>query len=187
MLTVFFIGLGLAMDAFSVSLTNGLCIKNIKMKDAFLIAFFYGFFQFIMPVIGFFAASIFKGYIEKVDHWVAFVLLFLIGIKMISEALEKRKECSKDEEKKLSLKVLTLQAVATSIDALAVGVGFVALKLPVFSSCILIGVITFILCFLGVFIGKKAGNIFKGKAEIIGGIILIAIGSKILIEHLFLS
>ena len=184
MLTVFFIGLSLSMDAFSVSVTNGLCMKNIKIKHAFLIALFFGFFQFLMPLIGFFAASLFGEYIEVVDHWIAFVLLMFIGIKMIIEARE-IKDCNDNCLKALSIKILTLQAIATSIDALAVGVGLGALKVPLLSSCIMIGIITFVLCFMGVFIGKKAGDIFKGKAEVLGGIILIGIGLKILIEHLF--
>ena len=185
MLTVFLIGLSLSMDALSVSVTNGLCIKNIKIKQALLIALFFGFFQFLMPLIGFFAASLFGEYIEVVDHWIAFILLMFIGIKMILEARE-TKGCN-DCLKVLSIKILTLQAIATSIDALAVGVGLGALKVPLLSSCIMIGIITFVLCFMGVFIGKKAGDIFKGKAEILGGIILIGIGLKILIEHLFFA
>lgn len=185
MLTVFLTGFSLSMDAFSVSVTNGLCMKNIRIKQAFIIALFYGFFQFLMPLLGFFAASIFGEYIEIVDHWVAFVLLLFIGLKMISEAMEKIKEKKESCPVALSLKLLTVQAIATSIDALAVGVGLGALKVPLLSSCIMIGMITFVLCFAGVFIGKKAGDIFKGKAEILGGIILIGIGLKILIEHLF--
>ena len=185
MLTVVLIGLGLSMDAFSVSVTNGLCMKKIRPKEALIIALFYGFFQFLMPVLGFYAASFFKGYIEAVDHWIAFVLLTFIGIKMISEAIESMKEKDECKLRTLSFKILTIQAIATSIDALAVGVGFAALDIPVFSSSFIIGLITFVLCLAGVFIGKKAGNIFKGKAEILGGIILIGIGMKILIEHLF--
>jgi len=185
MLTVFLIGISLSMDAFSVSVTNGLCIKNIRFKESFMIALFFGFFQFLMPLLGFFAASIFGDYIKAVDHWIAFVLLFFIGLKMILESTEKKKECCENKENILGVKVLTLQAIATSIDALAVGVGLGALKIPLLSSCLIIGLITFILCFSGVYIGKKAGDIFKGKAEILGGLILIGIGIKILIEHLF--
>lgn len=186
MLTVFLIGLSLSMDALSVSVTNGLCIKNIKIKETLIIALFFGFFQFLMPLIGFFAASLFGEYIEVVDHWIAFVLLMFIGIKMISEAKEIEK-CKNNSSMVLTIKILSLQAIATSIDALAVGVGLGALKVPLLSSCIMIGIITFVLCFFGVIIGKKAGDIFKGKAEILGGIILIGIGIKILIEHLFFT
>lgn len=185
MLTVILIAISLSMDAFSVSVTNGMCMKNIRLKEAFTIAFFYGAFQFLMPLCGFFSASIFKGYIEAVDHWIAFVLLMFIGIKMIIEAMEKKDGCEGCKVNALSIKLLTLQAIATSIDALAVGVGLGALKIPLLSSCIIIGIITFVLCFAGVFIGKKAGDIFKGKAEILGGLILVGIGIKILAEHLF--
>lgn len=180
-LTVSLIAISLSMDAFSVAVTNGLSMKKFELNKALLIALFYGFFQFLMPVTGFFAAGIFKGYIEAVDHWVAFILLALIGAKMISESFEKKEEIKED----LSIKGLLMQAIATSIDALAVGVGFVALKIPVFKASFMIGVVTFLLSFIGVITGKKAGDIFKGKAEILGGIILIIIGTKILIEHLF--
>ena len=183
MLTIILVGLGLAMDAFSVSITNGMNIKNVKLKQAAKIALFYGFFQFIMPVTGYYAAGIFKNYIEAVDHWIAFVLLFFIGKKMIMEAFE-----NGENEKNngvLSTKVLILQAIATSIDALAVGISFVALKVPIISSSFIIGIITFVLCFFAVLIGKKVRDLLLGKAEIFGGIILIGIGIKILIEHLF--
>lgn len=185
MLTLFLISISLSMDAFSVSITNGLCIKNIKLKDTIIIALFYGFFQFLMPLLGFFAASVFGNYIKSVDHWIAFILLFLIGIKMILEAKEKKKKDCKNKGTILQIKTLIMQAIATSIDALAVGVGLGALKIPLLSSCLIIGIITFILCFFGVYIGKKAGDIFKGKAETLGGLILIGIGVKVLIEHLF--
>lgn len=181
MLTVFLIGLGLSMDAFSVSVTNGMCLERAGIKDAVKIAFMYALFQFLMPVMGFFAGNIFKDVINSVDHWIAFCLLLFIGIKMISEAFEKKE---KNECHKIGLKLLIVQAVATSIDALAVGISFAALKMPVFSSSLMIGLITFVICFLGVYIGKKVGNILKGKAEILGGVILIGIGTKILIEHL---
>lgn len=181
MLTAFLIGTGLSMDAFSVSITNGMNMKRVKFKDAFKIAFFYGIFQFIMPVIGFFAAEIFKSYIEAVDHWVAFLLLAFIGIKMIIEAFDKKEE----EKKNLSIKVLTLQAIATSIDALAVGISFAALNTPIWSSSFIIGMTTFVLCFGAVYIGKTVGKFLAEKAEIFGGIILLGIGIKILAEHLF--
>lgn len=183
MLTVFLIGLGLSMDAFSVSVTNGMCLESVNIKDAVKIAFMYAFFQFLMPVIGFFAGNVFKDFINTVDHWIAFCLLLFIGIKMISEAFEKKEE---NECKKIGLKLLFVQGIATSIDALAVGVSFAALKIPAFSSSMMIGIITFVICFLGVYLGKKVGNLLKGKAEILGGLILIGIGVKILIEHLFL-
>lgn len=183
MFTAFLIGIGLSMDAFSVSITNGMNMKRVEFKDAFKIALFYGIFQFIMPVIGFFAAGIFKSYIEAVDHWVAFLLLAFIGIKMIIEAFDKKEEEKK--EKNLSIKVLTLQAIATSIDALAVGISFAALNTPIWSSSFIIGMTTFVLCFGAVYIGKTVGKFLAEKAEIFGGIILLGIGIKILAEHLF--
>lgn len=185
MLTTALIGTGLAMDAFSVSLTNGMNIKKGVIKEAFKTALFFGVFQFLMPVIGFFAAGIFKSSIEAVDHWIAFVLLAFIGIKMISEALEKKDENAEINTGGVGLKILTVQAVATSIDALAVGISFAALNVPIFSSSALIGAITFVLCFFAVIIGKKVGDLLSGKAEILGGIILVCIGVKILLEHLF--
>lgn len=184
MLTVFLIGLGLSMDAFSVSVTNGMCLERAGIRDAVKISFMYAFFQFLMPVIGFLAGNVFKDVINSVDHWIAFCLLLFIGIKMISEAFEKKNE--KNECQKIGLKLLLIQAVATSIDALAVGISFAALKMPVISSSLMIGLITFVICFIGVYIGKKVGNLLKGKAEILGGVILIGIGVKILIEHLFM-
>lgn len=185
MATVILIALSLAMDAFSVSVTNGMCMKNIKIKEALLIAFVYGFFQFIMPMAGYFGAYILKDYIEKVDHWIAFVILFFIGFKMITEAIEELKEKSECKIKDISFKVLIIQGIATSIDALAAGIGLVALNIPILSSVSIIGLITFTLCFTGVYLGKKMGGYLKGKAEILGGVILILIGLKILIEHLF--
>jgi len=185
MLTVLLIGIGLAMDAFSVSVTNGMCIKRLRLKDAGMIALVYAVFQFLMPLTGFFAASVFKGYIEKIDHWVAFVLLFFIGLKMIVEAFDKKEESCENSPSNIGFKMLIIQGIATSIDALAVGVSFAALKTPIISSALLIGAVTFLICFAGVYVGKKAGGIFKNKAEIAGGVILIAIGIKILVEHLF--
>ncbi len=184
MLTVFLIGLGLSMDAFSVSVTNGMCINKVNFKTAGKIAFVYGFFQFLMPVLGYFAGNIFKDFINSVDHWIAFCLLFFIGLKMIMEAIDEMKEKEGIECKKIDMKLLLIQGIATSIDALAVGISFAALKMPVFSSSLFIGVITFVICVIGVFLGKKVGNLLKGKAGILGGIILIGIGAKILIEHL---
>ena len=185
MLTVLLIGIGLAMDAFYVSVTNGMCIKNLKVKDAGLIALVYAAFQFLMPLAGFFAGSMFKGYIEKIDHWVGFVLLLFIGIKMLVEAFEKEDECCESTPSSIGFKMLVIQGIATSIDALAVGVSFAALNTPIFSASLLIGVVTFLICFAGVYIGKKAGGMLKNKAEIAGGVILIAIGIKILVEGLF--
>lgn len=186
-ITLLLIALGLSMDAFSVSVTNGLCGKNVGIKNTLLIGLFFGGAQAIMPVIGYYAGNIFAGYIESVDHWIAFFLLGIIGLKMILEAGDKLKTPQKCEYNSLTVKMLFFQAIATSIDALAVGVSFAALKINIAAAAAEIGLTTFLLSLLGVFIGKKAGNILKEKAEIIGGAILILIGTKILVEHLFIS
>lgn len=186
-ITLLMIALGLSMDAFSVSVTNGLCGKNIGLKITLLIGLFFGGAQAIMPVIGYYAGNIFSGYIESVDHWIAFFLLGIIGLKMILEARDKMKTPEKCEHKNLTVKVLFVQAVATSIDALAVGISFAALKTNIALTAAEIGLVTFILSIIGVLIGKKAGNFIKEKAEIIGGAILILIGVKILVEHMFIG
>ncbi len=182
---LFLIGLGLAMDAFSVAVSNGTCVEDAKLSGALKVGLFFGIAQGIMPIIGYFAGQLFASFIESVDHWIAFVILTIIGIKMISECLEKMKTPTSCKFKHLSLKELFFQAIATSIDALAVGVGFAALAANIWSSAFIIFLITFILSFLGFFIGKKVGKIFREKAELLGGGILILIGAKILIEHLF--
>ena len=185
MYTLILTALSLAMDAFSVSISNGLCMKKATFKEALKIGLFFGIAQGVMPVIGYMGGSLFAKFIESVDHWIAFVILSFIGIKMISEAIEKMKKPESCPTEKLTTKDLFFQAIATSIDALAVGVGFAALKINIIFAASFIALITFALSFFGVFIGKKVGKSFKEKAEIFGGIILIGIGIKILIEHLF--
>lgn len=177
-----FIGIGLAMDAFSVSVSDGILLGKARLHQVIKIAFFFGGFQFLMPVLGYLAGSTFSGIIESYDHWVAFVLLGILGIKMIYEAVKD----DEDEEhiaNPLALKTLTILAIATSIDALAVGVTFATISAPVILSSAIIGVVTFIICTAGVYLGSYCGNIFGNKAEIAGGVILILIGTKILIEH----
>jgi len=136
-----------------------------------------------MPLIGYLAGSTFSGYIQSVDHWVAFILLALIGLNMIKES---REEKENEEVSDLSLKVILLLAIATSIDALAVGVSFAFLKVNIVLACSIIAIVTFILSFICVMVGKRLGSLFQKYAEIFGGIILMMIGAKILIEHLFL-
>ena len=184
-ITLILIGLGLAMDAFSVSISNGLCMKKVGFKEASKVGLFFGVAQGVMPVIGYFGGLLFSAFIESVDHWIAFVILSFIGIKMISEAVEKMKKNDSCCTDTLTLKELFFQAIATSIDALAVGVSFAALNINIFFAASVIMIITFIISTIGVFIGKSVGKVFKEKAEIFGGIILIGIGIKILIEHLF--
>ena len=190
-LDLFFISIGLAMDAFAVSLTNGFIIKDLKLKNALKIGLFFGFFQCIMPVLGWLAGINFSKYIEAFDHWIAFILLGFIGVKMIYEALHKNKNDSYNNNKiykdPLNNKLLLVLALATSIDALAVGVSLAAFgedALDILKAGLIIGVITFVISFAGVFLGKKFGSLFQKQAEIAGGVILILIGVKIFVEHL---
>lgn len=186
-ITLILTALSLAMDAFSVSISNGLCMKKVTIKEALKIGLFFGVFQGIMPLIGYFGGTLFSSFIESVDHWIAFVILSFIGLKMINEAVEKIKRPESCPTESLTTKTLFLQAIATSIDALAVGVGFAALNMDIFFAASVIMIITFVLSFFGVFIGKKVEGTFKEKAEIFGGLVLIGIGVKILIEHLFFA
>ncbi len=184
-ISVFLIGVGLAMDAFSVSVTDGIVLKNPKVSEAAKIALFFGIFQFLMPCIGFVLGSAFAKYITAFDHWIAFVLLAFIGGKMLFEAIGKKEE--EEIKNPLSFGTLIVLAVATSIDALAVGVTFATISgaLSIWSASAVIGVVTFFISFVGVYIGSKCGNLLGNKAEIAGGLVLVGIGAKILIEHLF--
>lgn len=181
--TIFFIAIGLAMDAFAVAIGNGIILKEVKIKDALKTGLFFGGFQALMPVIGWFCGMTFSRYITTIDHWIAFVLLAFIGINMIRESFSS--ECEEQMKKDPNnLKVLFVMAIATSIDALAVGVSFAMVGTHITLPAVMIGTITFIISFIGVFIGKTAGEVFEKKAELFGGIILIIIGIKILIEHI---
>ena len=179
------IAVGLAMDAFAVAICKGLNMRKLDYKQTVLIAIFFGGFQAGMPLIGWFIGSKFADYITSIDHWVTFILLLIIGGKMVYESFHGEDECDCCESK-LNLKELTALAIATSVDALAVGVAF-ALEYErntVFVAVTLIGVITALLSSLGVFIGHKFGAKYKNKAELAGGIILILLGVKILLEGL---
>lgn len=184
-LNITFIAFGLAMDAFAVSITSGLSIKNLKAKHALRIALFFGLFQAIMPLIGWVSGLSIIDLILNIDHWVAFILLSFIGCKMIYEST--KIESDKIKTNPLNIHTLLLLSIATSIDALAVGVSFAFLQISIITPVIIIGLITFILSFVGVFIGDLKGHLFQGKIEILGGIILIGIGLKILLEHLYLN
>ena len=184
LLSLIFTGIGLAMDASAVSIAKGMSLPNEKNKNyALKLGLAFGVFQGLMPLIGYLAGSTFSGYIQSVDHWVAFILLALIGLNMIKES---REEKENEEVSDLSLKVILLLAIATSIDALAVGVSFAFLKVNIVLACSIIAIVTFILSFICVMVGKRLGSLFQKYAEIFGGIILMMIGAKILIEHLFL-
>lgn len=175
------ISIGLATDAFAVSICKGLNMKKINYKYIITIALFFGGFQALMPLIGWALGIQFKEYIVNFDHWIAFALLGFIGGKMIFESF-KKDECN--EEAKLIIKELFVLAIATSIDALAVGITFSFFNVNIWLAISLIGIITFVISFLGVLIGKNFGCKLKNKAEFLGGFMLILIGLKILLEHL---
>lgn len=186
--TIAFIAFGLSMDAFAVSITNGMISTRAKTRHALKIGLFFGLAQAIMPVIGWFASINFHKYISRFDHWAAFLLLGFIGGKMIYESLKERnQECQNGLKKKKTMdnKTLFMLAIATSIDALAVGVSFAFLDVSILESSIIIGLITFAICFAGVLIGRKCSSLLRNRAELLGGIVLISIGLKILVEHTF--
>lgn len=177
---ILLLSVSLAMDAFSVSVCKGLSMKRVDYKGGVVIALFFGAFQAIMPLIGYLLGSSFKDYITSYSHWVAFILLGFIGGKMIYEALHED-----DEELsayRLDIKELFLLAIATSIDALAVGIVFATEKTNIALSVTLIGAITFVISFAGVIIGNRFGSKYEKKAEIAGGAVLIIIGAKLLLE-----
>lgn len=185
LLEIFLIGVGLSMDAFAVSITNGLSCTNLKRKQMLLIAVCFGVFQGLMPTIGFFLGKAFEVYISAVDHWIALVLLGYIGGKMIYDAITEKEE---EKEYALTAKLLLMQGVATSIDALAVGVSFAALPdVKILPAVLLITVITFALSMVGVGFGKKVGQKLGSRALLVGGLILVGIGVKIFVEHVFFS
>ncbi len=180
---LFIIAVGLSMDAFAVSICKGLAMKQMNWKKAIVTGLYFGGFQAGMPLVGYLLGISFKDAITSIDHWIAFILLSIIGINMIREALSKEEEeCPPDD---MSVRTMTMLAVATSIDALAVGVTFAFLNVQIIPAISFIGIITFSLSALGVKIGHIFGVKFKSKAEFAGGLILIGMGVKILIEHLF--
>lgn len=180
--TIILISLGLAMDAFAVSIASGVIIHRQKLRKSLIFGCLFGFFQMIMPVIGWATGRAFYSLISNIDHWIAFGLLSFIGVKMIWEAV--KMDDIENTPSDLTAVVLLGLAVATSIDALAVGLGFACLNVSIIFPVIMIGIVTFILSTLGVLIGARVGHFLEKKVEIVGGIILILIGIKILIEHL---
>ena len=169
------------MDAFAVSICKGLAMKKLSLQKACIVGLWFGSFQALMPGIGYLLGSQFEKYITAIDHWIAFVLLLLVGASMIREALSKEEETADDS---LDVKTMFLLAVATSIDALAVGVTFAFLQVAILPAVSFIGITTFVLSCIGVKVGHVFGTKYKSKAELAGGIILILIGVKILLEHL---
>ncbi len=178
--TLFMIAVGLSMDAFAVSICKGLASGRFRLKHAFIVGTWFGGFQALMPMIGFFLGSRFEKYIAAIDHWIAFLLLGLIGFGMIKEALSPKEE----QEVDASFDALTmlLLAIATSIDALAVGISFALLHVEIVSASLFIGLTTFICSGFGLLVGSHFGTRFRAKSELLGGIILILIGFKILAE-----
>ena len=208
-LEVFILAVGLSMDAFAISVCKGLNMKKLNFKQGIIIAFMFGLFQFAMPIIGYFFCTPFESYIKDFDHWIIFGLLSFIGLKMIIDCIKELKKSKKENlalqqqddnknkeenfntnnkqnngEQKLKFGEVIYLAFATSIDALAVGITFAMVDANIFASCLVIGVVTLVLCFAGVIIGNYFGSKIKSVAEILGGAILICIGLKILLEHL---
>ena len=184
-LEIFLTGIALAMDAFAVSICKGIKMPKLRKSHIVIIAVFFGGFQMLMPLIGWLLGSQFVQYISKFDHWIAFALLAFIGVKMAIESFKhEEEECCKCDSK-LDIKELVVLAIATSIDALAVGITFALYPdINILPSISIIGIVTFIICAGGVVIGHKFGAKFKSKAELLGGIVLVIIGLKLLIEGL---
>lgn len=178
---IFLIAVALSMDAFAVAICKGLSVKKVQAKHVLTVGVYFGGFQALMPLIGFLLGFKFESFITSIDHWIAFVLLAIIGGNMIKEAMSKEEDEVNDS---FSFRTMLPLAVATSIDALAVGISFAFLGVDIIEAAILIGITTFVLSGIGVFVGNIFGSKYKSKAELAGGIVLILIGLKILLEHL---
>ena len=192
LIELFVIAVGLSMDAFAVAICKGLSLRKVSLKECTKVGLYFGGFQGGMPLIGFILGVQFKDYIVSIDHWIAFILLSFIGINMIRESREKDDEkgvvdlaeVAAGEENELGFKSMIMLSIATSIDALAVGVTFAFLQVDIIPAVSFIGIVTFILSMIGVKVGNIFGVKYKSKAEFAGGLILIMMGIKILIEHL---
>ena len=183
-ITLFVLALGLSMDAFAVSISNSMCFSGLRRNEAALTSLSFGVFQGLMPVAGYFAGRAFADVVSAFDHWIAFALLALIGINMLREALSKDED-GETPDADLSVKTMFIMAVATSIDALAVGISLAMAGVSnIFLAVLLIGATTFVLSAIGVKVGSVFGSKYEKKAEIVGGVILILLGVKILLEHL---
>lgn len=188
-LTYFLTAVGLSMDAFAVSISSGICLPNMKFRHGLRAAFFFGLFQFLMPLAGYAAGSAFKGLIGAFDHWIAFGLLVFVGGRMVKEGARAKNDdaCDEEELRKrniLDFGTLIVLAIATSIDAMAVGLSYSLLGEPILYAAAIIGILTFAVCLAGCEFGKKLGTAFERYAEMLGGIVLVGIGIKILVEHL---
>lgn len=180
-LSIIVIAVGLAMDAFAVAICKGLAMKKMSWKKGIIVGGYFGFFQAIMPLIGYLLGVGFQEKVTAIDHWMAFILLSVIGINMIKEVFSKEEECKND---RVDFKEMVVLAIATSIDALAVGITMAFLDVNIILAIMLIGIITFAISIIGVKIGNIFGDKYEKKAEFVGGIILILMGIKILLEHL---
>ena len=185
LLSIVLIAIGLSMDSFAVSLSNGMSIKELSIQKMLLIAFSLAFFQAVMPLLGWLSGIGIEDYIKEIDHWIAFVLLSFIGGKMVYEGFFAKDQQSKKTTFKT--KTLILQSIATSIDAFAVGISFAFLDVNIIKPVVIIGLVTFLFSITGLVLGKTIGKRLGHKAEIFGGLVLIGIGTKILIEHLFFA
>ena len=187
-LTLILLALGLSADAFAVAVTNGLCSDRVTKKHAVITAFTFGFFQALMPTIGFFLGKTFSDVVCRYQHWVALLLLGAIGVNMLTDTYKEWKSneqfCTNSNI--FQAKNLIMQGIATSIDALAAGVSIAVLNINIFSAALMIGIITFVLCIIGVYIGKKFGSLLELRAKLLGGIVLILIGVKIFVENQFI-
>ena len=179
-LELLIIAVGLSMDAFAVAISKGLSMRRMSYKYAVITGLFFGGFQALMPLIGYLLGTQFKDYIVSIDHWIAFILLSLIGFNMLKESQAPHEKM----ENSFSIKTMTVLALATSIDALAIGVTFAFLNVKIIPAVLMIGITTFIFSFFGVKIGNVFGARYKARAEFAGGLILILMGIKILLEHL---
>lgn len=178
---LFVIAVGLSMDAFAVAICKGLSIKEVNIKNAGIVGLYFGTFQAVMPLIGYFLGKSFYDKIMFMDHWIAFILLLFIGLNMIRES----RSCEwNNEDASLSFKDMSILAIATSIDALAIGVTFAFLNIDIIQGALFIGIITFLLSMIGFGMGNTIGKRCKSKAELIGGLVLILMGFKILLSHL---
>ena len=185
-LEIFLLGVGLAMDAFAVSVCKGLAMRKVNIKQTAVIALFFGGFQALMPLLGYFLGSTFAAHVKQVDHWIAFILLAYIGGKMIADAIREMKEVPEVDEldPPLNIPELFIMAIATSIDALAVGVTFSFMEVNIFLAVSVIGIVTFVLSAIAVFIGNIFGVRFRTIAQVAGGAILVLLGTRILLTHL---
>lgn len=180
------VSIGLAMDAFAVAICKGLSVKKLSPKHPIVIGLYFGFFQAMMPLLGFLLGKQFSDKISSIDHWVAFILLGVIGINMVLEAKKKDVEacCEETSDNVLKFTSMLVLSIATSVDALAVGITLAFLHVNIFTAILFIGITTFIISMAGVHIGHGFGCKFKAKAELLGGFLLVLLGVKILIEHL---